>query len=107
MKCMLGLPISNLALLDPPPPPAYQSIVRVQRTSAPGLRAMRMEEGETELFEVKLSAVKTGALRMFLGFWVMGQKVRKYRACGYVALFVGYVMLFCRNIGLFCGSVGL
>jgi len=66
-----------------------------------------MEEGETELFEVKLSAVKTGALRMFLGFWVMGQKVRKYRACGYVALFVVYVMLFCRNIGLFCGSVGL
>jgi len=106
---MLGLHTSNLALLDPPPSSCLliQSTVRVQRTSALGLRAMRMEEGETELFEVKLSNVKTGALRMFLGFWVMGQKVRKYRACGYVALFVGYVMLFCRNIGLFCGSVGL
>ena len=29
---------------------------------------------ETTLFEVELKEVKAGALRMFLGFWVMGQK---------------------------------
>ena len=38
------------------------------------MRAMQMEDGETQLFDVKLTTVKAGALRMFLGFWVMGQK---------------------------------
>ena len=39
---------------------------------APDLLLPHQEE--TTLFEVELQEVKAGALRMFLGFWVMGQK---------------------------------
>ena len=44
------------------------------RQSLPVPDLLLPHQEETTLFEVELKEVKAGALRMFLGFWVMGQK---------------------------------